>query len=137
MLSSKTFAAVLTAATELDPYGKRLSSETVGMAYLTLPDIVKEKVSDEMFVYALKQHRLDPSPNKDLPLDLQLLRHVFRCEDGSPNFLWGIKEDLPVRMSNAAVFHGQPNSPYLLGEDLAGKEPRFAPEGVLNLLSGS
>ena len=40
MLSSKTFVAVLKAATELDPFGKRLSDETIALTYMTLPDQV-------------------------------------------------------------------------------------------------
>ena len=46
MLNGATFAAVLTAATELDPYGKKLSKETISMAYLTLADEVKQQITD-------------------------------------------------------------------------------------------
>ena len=135
-LGAKTFAAVMTAATELDPFGKRLSDQTVAMAYMTLPDVVKNSVTDEMFVYALKQHQLQPAERSELTLLQQLLQHVFCCENGAPNYRWGLKKDLPNRMANSGVLHGQPKSAYELGEDLSTPEPRFAPNGVLAQLAG-
>lgn len=135
MLNGATFAAVLTAATELDPYGKKLSKETISMAYLTLADEVKQQITDEMFIYAFKQHRMDPAPDKDLSIEQQILQHLYRCENGAPNFRWGLRKDLPARMSASNTFHGQTKSPYELGEDLGGNEPRFAPGGVLAQLA--
>ena len=133
MLSAQTFSAVLQTATELDPYGKKLSDQTVTMAYLTLPEKVKERVTDDMLVFALKQHRLDPAPDKELPLDMQLLKHIWKCENGAPCLRWGPKEDLPQRMALPGQFHGQPKSPYELGEDLGNKEPQLAPQGALKV----
>lgn len=131
MLSSTLYAKVLKAACQIDPYGKRLDDETIGLMYLTLDDRAKDLVTDEMFIYALKQHRIDPAHNKNLNIEQQLLQHLFRCENGAPNFKWGLKGDLIQRMSSAGVFHGQPKSAYELGEDLGRGEPRFAPNGVL------
>ena len=131
MLSAQTFSAVLQTATELDPYGKRLSDTTIQMAFLTLPEKVKERVTDQMWVYALQQHRMDPAPDKELPLDMQLLKHLWKCENGAPCLRWGPKEDLAQRMALPGQFHGQPKSPYELGEDLGHKEPQLAPQGVL------
>lgn len=133
MLSAQTFSAVLQTATELDPYGKKLSDQTITMAYLTLPEVVKQRVTDEMWVYALKQHRMDPAPDKDLSLDMQLLKHLYRCENGAPCLRWGLKADLAERMSNPDRLHGQPKSPYELGEDLGRKEPQLAPQGALRI----
>ena len=66
MLSAQTFSAVLQTATELDPYGKKLSDQTITMAYLTLPEKVKERRMTCGF--CPKQHRMDPAPDKELPL---------------------------------------------------------------------
>ena len=106
MLSAQTFSAVLQTATELDPYGKKLSDQTITMAYLTLPEVVKQRVTDEMWVYALKQHRMDPAPDKDLSLDMQLLKHLYRCENGRPNLAWGIKPQLMEVMSAERMLEG-------------------------------
>ena len=135
MLNSKTYAAILKAATQMDPYGKKLDDETIALMFMSLDDRVKQQVSDEMFMYAFKQHRLDPEPDKSLNIEQQLLQHLYRCENGAPNFNWGLRKDLPSRMAAAHAFHGQTKSPYELGEDLGQSEPRFAPSGVLAQLA--
>ena len=136
-MKAKTFAAVLLAATELDPFGKKLSDGTINMAFLTLPESVKEKVTDEMLVFALQQLQLDPVTKNDLTIIQQLFAHVFKVENGAPNYSWGLKNDLAQRMAIPNRFHGQLPSPYELGEDLGRRpEPRFAPEGVLHVLEG-
>jgi len=131
MLTGKTFETVLKAATELDPYGKKLSDETIAMAYLTLPDSVKRQVTDDMFIYCFRQLQLDSAQRSELTLIQQLLQHVFRCENGAPSYQWGLKTDLAGRMANPGVFHGQPKGEYLLGQAEGKEEPRFAATGVL------
>ena len=118
MLSSKTFLLDMAAATEADPFGKKLSNETIGLLYMTLPDAVKQETTDEMFLYAFKQHQLNPAQDKDLPLHMQLFKHVYRVENEAPNFSWGLKADLGQRMLKPSVFHGQALSDYQSGADL-------------------
>ena len=118
MLTAKTFQVVMAAATEADPYGKRLSKETIGLLYMTLPDAVKQETTDEMFLFAFKQHQLNPSHEKDLALHMQLFKHVYRVENETPNFSWGLKADLNQRMLKPSVFHGQALSDYESGADL-------------------
>ena len=130
-LSAKTFEAVMKAATELDPFGKKLSDNTIVLAFMTLPESVKQKVTDEMFMFAFQQHRMAPQERSELSLEQQLFQHIFKCENGAPNYSWGLKNDLAVRMVSPDKFHGQPKSAYELGEDLTHHEPRFAPNGVL------
>ena len=117
MITLKAWNAVLTAMCELNPYGKKLSPETIQLSYAILPAKGKEELNDGMLTYALQQHAMDPSPDKELPIDKQLLSHVYRMENEFPNFNWGLKLDLKERMAQANVFHGQPLSPYQLGED--------------------
>jgi hypothetical protein len=135
MINSKTYAAILKAATQMDPYGKKLDDETIALMFMSLDDQVKQQVTDEMLMFAFKQHRMDPAPDKDLNIEQQILQHLYRCENGAPNFRWGLRKDLPVRMSASNTFHGQTKSPYQLGEDLGRNEPRFAPNGVLAQLA--
>jgi hypothetical protein len=61
-------------------------------------------VSDDVWAYACNQRLLDPNPDKEQALHLQLLKYVYRTRDGQPAFDWGFKEDLPQRMSAGAVF---------------------------------
>ena len=81
------------------------------------------------------RNRIDPAPNKDLSIEQQILQHLYRCENGAPNFRWGLRKDLSARMSASNTFHGQTKSPYELGEDLGRNESRFAPNGVLAQLA--
>ncbi len=136
-MNAKTYQAVLRAASALDPFGKKFNDEDLLIAWMTIAPKVQKEVTDEMWLYALQQHRMNPAPDKGLPLDMQLLKHVFKCENGTPNFSWGLKKDLPQRMANAGTFHGQSKSPYELGEDLGAKEAALAPNGVLAQLGGS
>jgi hypothetical protein len=132
-MKSETFQRVLRAASALNPYGKKLTDDDLLISWMTLSPRVQQEVTDQMWLYALQQHRMDPSPDKELPLDMQLLKHLWKCENGAPCLRWGPKEDLPQRMASAGQFHGQPKSPYELGEDLGHAEPRLAPQGALKV----
>ena len=132
-MKSDTFQRVLRAASALNPYGKKLTDDDLLITWMTLAPRVQQDVTDEMWLFALQQHRMDPAPDKDLPLDMQLLKHLYRCENGSPCLRWGLKADLAERMSNPYRLHGQPKSPYELGEDLGRKEPQLAPQGALKI----
>ena len=106
-MKSKIFEIGLRALSALMPYGKKLSDEEVQFIWMLLPENVKTQVTDEMWAYACNQRRLDPSPNKELSLDLQLFSYIFRQRDGQPAFDWGLKEDLPQRMALSSQFHSQ------------------------------
>lgn len=55
--------------------------------------------------YAAAQLLLDPDPPKELPVHLALLRYLYRLENGTPNFRWGLKGDLEQRMLKPSEFH--------------------------------
>ena len=117
-MKAQTFQTVMTAMTESNPYGKKLSPETIALLWTALGSKVQQEVTDDMLVYAFQQHSKDPNPDKELQLHLQLFSHIYRMENEAPNFRWGLKEDLKDRMARPDVFHGQRLSPYQLGEDL-------------------
>jgi hypothetical protein len=75
---------------------------------MTFPEKAKQDLTREVFLYAAGQRRLDPSPPDDVPLDLQLLNYVYRNRDGRACVDWGLKADLPDRMSRPNVFNPQP-----------------------------
>jgi len=104
-MKAKVFEVSLRALSALMPYGKKMTDEEVQFIWMLLPQVVKDTVTDDMWGYACTQRRLDPSPNKELSLDLQLLSYVYRQRDGIPAFDWGLKPDLPQRMALSAQFH--------------------------------
>jgi hypothetical protein len=104
-MKASTFQMGLRALSALLPYGKKITDEEALFTWAMLPESVKTTVTDEMWVFACAQRRIDPNPNKELPLDIQLLRYVYRVRDGQPAFDWGLKADLPQRMALGGQFH--------------------------------
>jgi hypothetical protein len=39
---------------------------------------------------------------KELAIHLQVLRHVYRCENGKPNLNWGLKPEVEQKLLEAA-----------------------------------
>ena len=104
-MKAATFQMGLRALSSLLPYGKKITDEEALFTWAMLPESVKVSVTDEMWVYACAQRRMDPNPDKELALDIQLLRYVYRIRDGQPAFDWGLKTDLPQRMTMGGQFH--------------------------------
>jgi hypothetical protein len=104
-MNSSTFTLGMRTVSAALPYGKKLLDDEIKFIWLTLPESVKTTVTDEMWVYACAQRRMDPDPDKELALDIQLLRYVYRIRDGQPAFDWGLKQDLPQRMAMGGQFH--------------------------------
>ena len=104
-MKAETFQMGLRALSAFLPYGKKITDEEAYFTWAMLPESVKVNVTDEMWVYACAQRRMDPNPDKELALDIQLLRYVYRVRDGQPAFDWGLKTDLPQRMAFGGQFH--------------------------------
>jgi hypothetical protein len=83
-MKCSAFQMGLRALSSLLPYGKKITDE------------------EALFTWAM---RMDPNPDKELALDIQLLRYVYRIRDGQPAFDWGLKTDLPQRMALGGQFH--------------------------------
>ena len=120
-MKCSTFQMGLRALSSLLPYGKKITDEEALYTWAMLPESVKVNVTDEMWLYACSQRRMDPSPDKELALDIQLLRYVYRIRDGQPAFDWGLKADLPQRMSMGGQFH----PPVLPAGDLTPPPPQL------------
>ena len=104
-MKCSAFQMGLRALSSLLPYGKKIPDEEALFTWAMLPESVKVNVTDEMWLYACSQRRMDPNPDKELALDIQLLRYVYRIRDGQPAFDWGLKTDLPQRMAMGGQFH--------------------------------
>ena len=102
----QSFALGLRTVSGFLPYAKKLADDEIKFLWLLIPQQVKDDVSDEVWAYACNQRLLDPNPDKEQALHLQLLKYVYRVRDGQPAFDWGFKEDLPQRMKAGAVFQG-------------------------------
>ena len=110
-MRAETFRLGLRAIAHVTPYAKKLTDDEIAFLHMTLPASVKKTVTDEMFTYACSQYRMDPSPNKDLSLDQQLLAYLYRLRDRRPAFDWGLKADLDQRMISGDRFHAEATLP--------------------------
>lgn len=115
MLDPDHFRRTLQALADALPYGKQMSREGLLLCWQTMPAKVKAETTNAMWTYAAGQYVLDPDRPKETPVFLALLRYLYRLENDQPNFAWGLKADLPERMAQPDVFHGQPLAPYQLG----------------------
>lgn len=132
-MQAKVFTQVLKTTYKISPYGKSLDSDDLATLWLTLPQLVKDVVTDQMWAYASHQYVMDPKPSKDLAVHVSMLRYLFRLENDMPNYSWGLKTDLEHRMKHAHKFNPQPTKPYLEPET---KKPELTGKGVLAILEG-
>lgn len=108
MITEQEFGQVLQALSRTLPRFKPWDEMAMALAWATFPARAKELLTRDMWLYAAGQRRLDPAPQEDVPLDLQLLNYLFRNENGRANIEWGLKADLPERMSRPDRFNPQP-----------------------------
>jgi hypothetical protein len=108
MITEQEFAEVLHAVSRTLPRFKPWDASAMALAWMTFPEKAKQELTREIWLYAAGQRRLDPDPCPDKPLDLQLLDYVYRNRDGAACVDWGLKADLPDRMSRPNVFNPQP-----------------------------
>ena len=132
-MKAKVFSQVLKTTYKISPYGKSLDSDDLACLWLTLPELVKDVVTDQMWAYAANQYLMDPKPSKDLAVHVSMLRYLFRLENDMPNYSWGLKTDLEHRMMHGHKFNPQPTKPYLEAEP---KKPELTGKGVLAVLEG-
>ena len=90
-MQAKTFITGLRATTTVLTYAKKISDDEAQFIWLGLDDKIKKDVSDEMWVYACNKRMGDQEPNEKLSLVHQILRFVYRLENGAPNIEWGLK----------------------------------------------
>ena len=109
-LPFENFRQVLTALTSALPFAKPLGEEAWLLLWLSFPDHAKRHVTPAMWAYAASQRLMDAAPAKEVAIHIQLLRYLYRLENGIPNVEWGLKQDLLARMERAGIFHEDPRS---------------------------
>lgn len=133
MLNQRHFAGTLQAIAETLPFGKQVGAAGLLLAWQTIPAQAKRELTDAQWTYAAGQYVLDPERPREMPVFLALLRYLYRCENGQPNYAWGLKPDLAERMARPDVFHPQPAAPYLQGEPDQPSGDTVAIEGLNRL----
>ena len=75
------------------PYCKKIGDDELKFLWLTLDQKVRDEVTDAMWVTAIKKRIEETEPPKELAIHSQVFRHLYRCENGTPNFDWGLKPE--------------------------------------------
>ena len=98
-MDAKVFTLGLRAITSVTQYAKKIDDDSANFIWLTLDQQVKQEVTDEMWVWAVKKtmetwNNVDHDP----PLHIIVLSKLYRECNGMPEFDWGLKPDLNDRM---------------------------------------
>ena len=108
-ITTHNLADLLDALAELVPFLRRPSGNAIDLLWASLPPAVREELTCRHLNYAAEQFLQDPDRPSDMPIHLALLRYLYRCENGRPNYGWGLRQDLPERMGQRG-FHALPAS---------------------------
>lgn len=128
---------LLDALAELVPFVRRPSTNAMALLWSTIPQQVGDELTPQHLAYAAEQFVQDPGRPTDLPTHLALFRYLYRLENGLPNFRWGLRQDLALRMSLGG-FHPLPASEadLIAQHGLTNRDgARQEPSGVLDHLS--
>lgn len=131
------YGELLDALAELVPFVRRPSTNAMALLWSTIPQQVGDELTPQHLAYAAEQFVQDPGRPTDLPTHLALFRYLYRLENGLPNFRWGLRQDLALRMSLGG-FHPLPASEadLIAQHGLANRDgDRQEPSGVLDHLS--
>ena len=98
-MQAKTFTAGLRAITSVTQYAKKIDDDSANFIWLTLDQKVKQEVTDEMWVWAVKNTmEIWNNLDHEAPLHITVLSRLYRECNGMPAFDWGLKPDLSERM---------------------------------------
>ena len=95
-MDSKMFITGLGFVAKSLPYFSKMTDEEIAFGWLSLDQKVKDEVSNDAWIYACNK-RAQEQDAPEYALHLHILRHVYRCENGTPNFSWGLKPEIEAR----------------------------------------
>lgn len=132
-ITTHNLADLLDALAELVPFLRRPSANATDLLWASLPPAVREELTCGHLNYAAEQFLQDPDRPTQLPIHQALLRYLYRCENGLPNYGWGLRQNLQELMGQRG-FHALPASQADLAAQhgLPGHDgARHEPGGVL------
>ena len=116
-MKEEAFSLGLRVITASIPYMKKLGEDEIKGLWFLLDDQIKRDVPDEAWLWAVKIRLSERSADKDQPITWQVLRHLYRLENGTPNFRWGLKEDLKERISLCSTYADIDRRAFDIGHD--------------------
>lgn len=105
MLAPPEFMALLGGLVESLPHHKTLSERGLAFAWSSFPEQAKRELDPLHLAYACNQRILDPEPQQQLAIHIQLLAYLYPLDAGVPVVDRGLRRDLPQRMERPQTFH--------------------------------
>ena len=105
----QTFQLGMRAITGVMPYAKKMQDDELSFLFLLLPEKVRADVSDSMWAAAISKY-IEDKPSDDIAVHMKILSYVYRVENGSPNFNWGMKDEVKGMLPPSSDQQQLPNA---------------------------
>ncbi len=105
MITIEEFQAALTGLSQLLPMSRQMTAPALVIAWDTTPITAKQQLTPQSLAFAVSQRAMDPSPPKEVPLHLSLLRYLYPLRNDCAEVVRGLRTDLAQRMAQPDRFH--------------------------------
>lgn len=105
MITIEEFQAALTGLSQVLPMSRQMTAPALVIAWDTTPITAKQQVTPESLAFAVSQRAMDPSPPREMPLHLSLLRYLYPLRNDCAEVERGLRPDLAQRMAQPDRFH--------------------------------
>lgn len=105
MITIEEFQAALTGLSQVLPMARQMTAPALVIAWDTTPITAKQQLTPQSLAFAVSQRAMDPSPPKEAPLHLSLLRYLYPLRNDCAEVERGLRPDLAQRMAQPDRFH--------------------------------
>ena len=105
MITIEEFQAALTGLSQVLPMSRQMTAPALVIAWDTTPITAKQQLTPQSLAFAVSQRAMDPSPPKEAPLHLSLLRYLYPLRNDCAEVERGLRSDLAERMAQPDRFH--------------------------------
>jgi len=105
MITIEEFQAALTGLSQVLPMSRQMTAPALVIAWDTTPIAAKQQLTPQSLAFAVSQRAMDPSPPKEVPLHLSLLRYLYPLRNDCAEVERGLRTDLAQRMAQPDRFH--------------------------------
>lgn len=105
MITIEEFQAALTGLSQVLPMSRQMTAPALVIAWDTTPITAKQQLTPQSLAFAVSQRAMDPSPPKEAPLHLSLLRYLYPLRNDCAEVERGLRSDLAQRMAQPDRFH--------------------------------
>ena len=105
MITIEEFQAALTGLSQVLPMSRQMTAPALVIAWDTTPITAKQQLTPQSLAFAVSQRAMDPSPPKEVPLHLSLLRYLYPLRNDCAEVERGLRTDLAQRMAQPDRFH--------------------------------